>query len=85
MDFDVDHDIRETSVDIPADSNCRMIRHFGAGGDKKALKVARVKGRYREMIKVSDDFYIDDRHAHNAMALESLLDTLKSYRIRKNP
>ena len=45
---------------------------------KKALKVARVKGRI-EMIKVSDDFTLMIDYAHNAMALESLLDTLRDY------
>ena len=44
----------------------------------KALKVARVKGRI-EMIKVSDEFTLMIDYAHNAMALESLLTTLREY------
>ncbi len=43
-----------------------------------ALKVAKVKGRI-EMIPVSDDFTLMIDYAHNAMALESLLTTLKEY------
>ena len=44
----------------------------------KALKVAKVKGRI-EMIPVSDNFTLMIDYAHNAMALESLLSTLKEY------
>ncbi len=45
---------------------------------QKALKGAQVKGRV-EMIKVSDDFALMIDYAHNAMALESLLTTLRDY------
>lgn len=45
---------------------------------KKALKVAKVKGRI-EMVKVSDEFTLMIDYAHNAMSLESLLTTLKEY------
>ena len=45
---------------------------------KKALKVAKVKGRI-EMVKVSEDFTLMIDYAHNAMSLESLLTTLKEY------
>lgn len=45
---------------------------------KNALKVAQVKGRI-ELIKVSDEFTLMIDYAHNAMALESLLTTLKEY------
>ena len=44
----------------------------------KALKTAKVKGRI-EMIKVSDEFTLMIDYAHNAMALESLLTTLREY------
>ena len=44
----------------------------------KALKVAKVKGRI-EMIPVSDDFTLMIDYAHNAMSLESLLETLRDY------
>lgn len=54
--------------------------HFGVPQEKMiaALKQAKVKGRI-EMIKVSDDFTLMIDYAHNAMALESLLTTLKEY------
>ncbi|MDO5538802.1 MAG: UDP-N-acetylmuramoyl-L-alanyl-D-glutamate--2,6-diaminopimelate ligase [Eubacteriales bacterium] len=54
--------------------------HFGVPKDNmiEALKKAKVKGRI-EMIKVSDEFTLMIDYAHNAMALESLLTTLKEY------
>ncbi len=57
-----------------------ICRHFGVGSEdiKKALAGAKVKGRI-EMVKVSDDFTLMIDYAHNAMALESLLTTLKEY------
>lgn len=52
------------------------------GADKKAVKnalaEAKVKGRI-ELVKVSDEFTLMIDYAHNAMALESLLSTLKEY------
>ena len=45
---------------------------------KKALAGAKVKGRI-EMVKVSDQFTLMIDYAHNAMALESLLTTLREY------
>ncbi len=44
----------------------------------EALKKARVKGRI-EMVKVSDEFTLMIDYAHNAMALKSLLSTLRDY------
>lgn len=57
-----------------------ICRHFGVSEEKitAALKVAKVKGRI-EMIKVSDEFTLMIDYAHNAMALESLLTTLREY------
>ena len=57
-----------------------ICRHFKVSEENilKALKVAKVKGRI-EMVKVSDDFTLMIDYAHNAMALESLLTTLKEY------
>jgi UDP-N-acetylmuramoyl-L-alanyl-D-glutamate--2,6-diaminopimelate ligase len=46
---------------------------------KEALRVAKVKGRI-EMIPVSDEFTLMIDYAHNAMALESLLTTLREYK-----
>lgn len=57
-----------------------ICRHFKVSEENilKALKVAKVKGRI-EMVKVSDEFTLMIDYAHNAMALESLLTTLREY------
>lgn len=57
-----------------------ICRHFGVSTEdiKSALSGAKVKGRI-EMVKVSDKFTLMIDYAHNAMALESLLTTLKEY------
>ena len=57
-----------------------VARHFGCTQEEivSALKNAKVKGRI-EMVKVSDDFTLMIDYAHNAMALKSLLSTLKDY------
>ena len=44
----------------------------------EALRGAKVKGRV-ELVKVSDEFTLMIDYAHNAMALESLLSTLREY------
>lgn len=58
-----------------------ICRHFGVEKDAVlgALLKAKVKGRI-ELVKVSDDFTLMIDYAHNAMALESLLSTLKEYK-----
>ena len=57
-----------------------VAKHLGCNDEQiaKALKEAKVKGRI-EMVKVSDDFTLMIDYAHNAMALKSLLSTLKDY------
>lgn len=57
-----------------------ICRHFHVSEENivKALAGAKVKGRI-EMVKVSDDFTLMIDYAHNAMALESLLTTLREY------
>ena len=57
-----------------------ICRHFKVDEEaiKKVLLQAKVKGRI-EMIKVSDQFTLLIHYAHNAMALESLLTTLREY------
>ena len=57
-----------------------ICRHFGVSDEniKKALLAAKVKGRI-EMVKVSDQFTLLIDYAHNAMALESLLKSLREY------
>ncbi|MEE8886342.1 MAG: UDP-N-acetylmuramoyl-L-alanyl-D-glutamate--2,6-diaminopimelate ligase [Eubacteriales bacterium] len=57
-----------------------VCHHFGVSADNimQALTHAKVKGRV-EMVKVSDKFTLMIDYAHNAMALESLLSTLREY------
>lgn len=57
-----------------------ICRHFKVSAEdiRKALLAAKVRGRI-EMVKVSDDFTLMIDYAHNAMALQSLLTTLKEY------
>lgn len=77
----------EASIDMPgrfsvynALTAIAICSHFKVGKDdiKAALKSAKVKGRI-ELCKVSDEFSLMIDYAHNAMALESLLTTLKEY------
>ena len=58
-----------------------VCRRFDVSAEavKEALLRAKVKGRI-ELVKVSDDFTLMIDYAHNAMALQSLLSTLKEYR-----
>ena len=57
-----------------------ICRHFRVGTEdiQSALRTAKVKGRI-ERVKISDRFTLLIDYAHNAMALESLLSTLKEY------
>ncbi len=57
-----------------------ICRHFGVTTEdiRSALLKAHVRGRI-EMVKVSDEFTLMIDYAHNAMALESLLGTLREY------
>ncbi|MBO5341176.1 MAG: UDP-N-acetylmuramoyl-L-alanyl-D-glutamate--2,6-diaminopimelate ligase [Lachnospiraceae bacterium] len=57
-----------------------ICRHFAVEEErmKEALLKAHVKGRI-EMIPISPEFSLMIDYAHNAMALESLLTTLKEY------
>lgn len=57
-----------------------ICRHFGVADEavKAALLAAKVKGRI-EPVKVSDKFTLIIDYAHNAMALKSLLTTLREY------
>ena len=58
-----------------------ICRHFNVSEEDAvtALNDIKVKGRI-ELIKVSDEFTLMIDYAHNAMALESLLTTLREYR-----
>lgn len=57
-----------------------ICRHFNVSVEdiQEALLRAHVKGRI-EMVKVSDEFTLMIDYAHNAMALENLLTTLREY------
>ena len=57
-----------------------ICHHFGVSQEAmvRALREAKVKGRI-EMIHVSDEFALMIDYAHNAMALESLLNSIKDY------
>ena len=61
-----------------------ICNHFGVTADevKEALLQAHVKGRI-ELVKVSDAFTLMIDYAHNAMALESLLTTLREYKPKR--
>ena len=81
----------EVEIDIPGKFSVynsltaiAICLHFGVSEEniKKALKVAKVKGRI-EMVKVSDKFTLMIDYAHNAMSLESLLTTLKEYQPKR--
>jgi UDP-N-acetylmuramoyl-L-alanyl-D-glutamate--2,6-diaminopimelate ligase len=58
-----------------------VTRHFNVDLDilEKMLYEVKVKGRI-EIVNVSDRFTLMIDYAHNAMALESILETLKEYR-----
>ncbi|MDE7029261.1 MAG: UDP-N-acetylmuramoyl-L-alanyl-D-glutamate--2,6-diaminopimelate ligase [Lachnospiraceae bacterium] len=77
----------EIQTDIPGKFNAynaltaiAICRHFGVQEQdiQNALLGAKVKGRI-EMVKVSKDFTLMIDYAHNAMALESLLVSLREY------
>lgn len=80
LDFDVEIDIPGEFSVYNSLTAIAVCRHFGVPVEKikSALKVAKVKGRI-EMVKVSDDFTLMIDYAHNAMSLESLLNTLRDY------
>lgn len=80
MNFDVEIDIPGEFSVYNSLTAIAVCRHFDVPVEniKKALKVAKVKGRI-EMVKVADDFTLMIDYAHNAMSLESLLKTLRDY------
>ena len=57
-----------------------VCRHFDVSEDNICRSLSRIHVRGRiEMVKVSDKFTLMIDYAHNAMALESLLKTLREY------
>ena len=61
-----------------------ICRHFDIGEEKikEVLAHVKVKGRV-ELLKVSDRYTLMIDYAHNAMALESLLTTLREYQPKR--
>ncbi|MCD7866977.1 MAG: UDP-N-acetylmuramoyl-L-alanyl-D-glutamate--2,6-diaminopimelate ligase [Clostridiales bacterium] len=80
LDFPVEIDIPGKFSIYNSLTAIAICRHFHVSEEDmiRALKVARVKGRI-EMVKASDEFTLMIDYAHNAMALESLLGTLREY------
>jgi UDP-N-acetylmuramoyl-L-alanyl-D-glutamate--2,6-diaminopimelate ligase len=80
MDFPVEIDIPGKFSVYNSLTAIAICRHFGVSPEAitEALKDIHVKGRV-ELIKVSDDFALMIDYAHNAMALQSLLETLREY------
>lgn len=80
LNFDVEVDIPGKFSVYNSLTAIAICRHFNVETEmiQKALKAANVKGRV-EKVKVSDDFTLMIDYAHNAMALESLLTTLREY------
>lgn len=80
MDFPVEIDIPGKFSVYNSLTAIAICRHFGVSPEDivAALGEVQVKGRV-ELIKVSDDFSLMIDYAHNAMALESLLSTLREY------
>ena len=80
LDFQVEIDIPGRFSVYNSLTAIAICRHFRVSEDdiKRALRGAKVKGRI-EMVKVSDEFTLMIDYAHNSMALESLLTTLKEY------
>ncbi len=80
MDFDAEVAAPGRFSVYNALSAIAICRHFRIREDdiKRSLLAVRVKGRI-EMVKVSDQFTLMIDYAHNAMALKSLLTTLREY------
>lgn len=81
LDFPVEIDIPGTFSIYNSLTAIAVCRHFQVSQDNivRALKCAKVKGRV-ELVPVSDAFTLMIDYAHNAMALKSLLMTLREYR-----
>lgn len=80
MEFPVEIDIPGKFSIYNSLTAIAICRHFQVSQENiiRALKVAKVKGRI-ETVRVSDEFTLMIDYAHNAMALESLLTTLREY------
>jgi UDP-N-acetylmuramoyl-L-alanyl-D-glutamate--2,6-diaminopimelate ligase len=84
MDFDVEVPMPGLFSVYNALAAIAICRHFRVREDdiKRAMLAVKVKGRV-ERVDVSDRFTLLIDYAHNAMALESLLTTLREYQPRR--
>ncbi len=80
MDFPVEIDVPGKFSVYNSMTAIAICRHFDVDPESivEALRDTKVKGRI-ELVRVSDDFTLMIDYAHNAMALESLLTTLREY------
>ena len=80
MDFDVDINVPGRFSVYNSLTAVAICRHFGVKEEviKEALSHVSVKGRI-EIVPISPRYTLMIDYAHNAMALESLLTTLKEY------
>lgn len=80
MEMDVEIDIPGKFSVYNSMTAISICRHFGVsnGTILKSLSQVRVKGRV-ELINVSSKFTVMIDYAHNAMSLQSLLETLREY------
>lgn len=81
LNMDVEVDIPGTFSIYNSLAAIAVSHHLGAEKESliAALKHVHVRGRV-ELVKVSDDFTLMIDYAHNAMALQSLLSTLREYK-----
>lgn len=80
MEMDVEIDIPGKFSVYNSMTAISICRHFGVSNETilKSLAQVRVKGRV-ELIDVSPKFTVMIDYAHNAMSLQSLLETLREY------
>lgn len=80
MEMDVEIDIPGKFSVYNSMTAISICRHFGVSNETilKSLSQVRVKGRV-ELIDVSPKFTVMIDYAHNAMSLQSLLETLREY------
>ena len=84
MEFPVELDIPGKFTVYNSLTAIAAAAHFGVSAEDilPAMKKARVKGRV-EIVDVPGDYTLMIDYAHNAMALESLLETLKDYKPKR--
>ena len=84
IDFDVDINVPGRFSVYNSLTAIAICKHFGVANEtiKKAIKDVVVKGRI-EIVPISPRFTLMIDYAHNAMALESLLSTLKEYQPKR--